>query len=142
MAVLTAARNTLKRGTWDKNIHAAKVGNDIVYAGGLVSSLAVAGTGVILAGQDTDNHRFIGVALETVDGTGGDTPLCDVATEGEFLFTGTFTTADVYKDAVILDDQTIGTSGSSNTIFVGVITEYVDATHAWVQLGGLKRAVA
>lgn len=142
MAALSAARNTPKRGTWDKNIHTAKVGNDIVYAGGLVSSLAVSGTGVILAGQDTDNHRCIGVALETVDGTGGTTPLCKVATEGEFLFTGTFTAADVYKDAVILDDQTIGTSGSTNTILVGVITEYVDATHAWVKLNGMNRAIA
>ena len=135
MAVLTAARNTLKRGTFDQNIYGAKVGNDIVYAGGLVSMLVSGGTGVILAGQDTDNHRCFGVASETVDGTGGTSPICDVFTEGEFLFNIVGATAAVVGvPAHILDDQTVAISGTSNTIGVGIITEFVDATHVWVKL--------
>jgi len=135
MAALTAARNTLKRGTYDQNMASIPVGNDIVYAGGLVSMLVSSGTGVILAGQDTDHHRCFGVAAETVDGTGSDEPRCDVHTEGEFLFDTTG--ADSAKTglvALISDDQTVLTTGPSHGIIVGIITEVVSATKVWVKL--------
>lgn len=135
MAAATAARDTLKRGTWDRNIYGAKVGSDIVYAGCLVSMLVSGGTGVILAGQDTDNHRCMGIAAETVDGTATTEPRCDVYTEGEFLLGATSaTSAWVGCVAHISDDQTVVISGTSNTIIVGIITEYVDASHVWVKL--------
>jgi hypothetical protein len=135
MAALSAARNTLRRGTYDDNIASYPVGNDIVYAGGLVSMLVSSGTGVLLAGQDTDNHRCIGVAMETVDGTGGDSPQCRVQTEGEVLLATTgATSASVGLVALISDDQTVLTTGPTHGIIVGNITEVVSATLVWVKL--------
>lgn len=111
------------------------VGNDIVYHGGLVSMLVSGGTGVLLAGQDTDNHRCMGIALETVDGTGGDLPTCKVFTEGTVLLGASgLTSADVGKVALISDDQTVATSGPTHGIIVGIIEEVVSATKCWVRL--------
>lgn len=134
MAALSAARNTPARDPG--GLRSFPVGNDIVYAGGLVSMLVSGGTGVILAGQDTDNHRCMGIALETVDGTGGDSPQCEVYTEGTFLLDATSpATSWVGAVAHISDDQTVVISGTSNTIIVGIIEE-VDTTNskAWVRL--------
>ena len=136
MAVLTAARvgsYTRDPGQYRK----FKVGNDIVYAGGLVSMLVSSGTGVLLAGQDTDNHRCMGVAMETVDGTGGDTPYCEVMTEGSVLLNATScATSWVGQVAVISDDNTVVLAASAtHDIIVGLIEE-VDTTNetAWVRL--------
>lgn len=133
MAALSAARNTPSRDPG--GLRSFPVGNDIVYAGGLVSMLVSGGTGVILAGQDTDNHRCMGIALETVDGTGGTSPQCEVYTEGTFLLSASgLTSASTGAVAHISDDQTIVTSGTSNTIIVGIIEQVVSATKAWVRL--------
>jgi len=109
-----------------------RVGNDIVYAGGLVSMLTTAGTGLILAGQDTNNHKCVGVAAETVDGTGGTEPRCEVFTEGSFWFNATSpATSWVGVVAHIVDDNTVAISGTSNTIFIGTIEE-VDTVNSKV----------
>ena len=135
MAVLTAGRvGSYTRGPGQ--YRKFKVGSDIVYAGGIVSMLVSGGTGVILAGQDTDNHRCVGIAMETVDGTGGDTPYCEVMTEGSVLLNSTgVTTAMVGTVAYISDDQSVLNTGTSHDIIVGLIEE-VDTTNAkaWVRL--------
>ena len=128
MAVLAAAYNAPQIDP--SGLRDFRVGNDIVYAGGLVSMLTTAGTGLILAGQDTDNHKCIGVACETVDGTGGTEPRCAVWTEGSFWFNSVaVTTAMVGTIAYISDDNHVVNTGTSNTIFVGTIEE-VDTTNA------------
>ena len=133
MAALTAARNTPIEAPG--GIRSFPVGNDIVYAGGLVSMLVSGGTGCILAGQDTDNHRCMGIAMETVDGTGGDLPECRVYTEGSaILATVAGTSAMVGTVAHISDDQTVVNTGTSNAIIVGVIERLVDSTHFKVRL--------
>jgi hypothetical protein len=92
--------------------------------------LTTAGTGLILAGQDTDDHRCMGVAAETVDGTGGDEPRCAVFTEGSFWFNHVgCTTAMVGTVAHISDDNHVLNTGTSNAIIVGTIEE-VDTANA------------
>jgi hypothetical protein len=136
MAVLTAGRvgsYTRDPGQYRK----FKVGNDIVYAGGIVSMLISGGTGVLLAGQDTDNHRVVGIAMETVDGTGGDEPYCNVMTEGSVLLNATScATSWVGVAGCCADDQTVVLAASvTHNIIVGLIEE-VDTTNetAWVRL--------
>lgn len=133
MAALSAARNTPARDPG--GLRSFPVGNDIVYAGGLVSMLVSSGTGVLLAGQDTDNHRCMGVALETVDGTGLDSPQCEVYTEGTFQFGASSPLASwVGVPALISDDQTVAIS-TTHGIIIGIIEE-VDTTNSkvWVRL--------
>jgi len=136
MAVLAAARNTPMKDHVDFK-RSYPVGNDIVYQGGIVSMLVSSGTGVLLAGQDTDNHRTVGVAAETVDGTGGDSPSCEVYTAGSFQFAASSpTSAWVGNVACISDDQTVQLAATAtHNIIVGLIEE-VDTTNdlVWVRL--------
>jgi hypothetical protein len=119
----------------ESSVREFKVGNDIVYMGGLVSMLVSSGTGVILAGQDTDNHRCMGIALETVDGTGLDTPYCKVLTEGSVVLGTTgATSAMTGLVALISDDQTVLTTGPTHGIIVGIIEEVISATKVRVRL--------
>lgn len=135
MAALTAARNTPSREPG--GLRGFPVGNDIVYAGGLVSMLVTAGTGVLLASSDTDNHRCMGVAIETVDGTGGTLPNCDVYTTGTFQFDAdTPLTSWVGNVACVVDDQTVGLAATpTHDIIIGIIEE-VDVVNSkvWVRL--------
>ena len=136
MAVLSAARNTPMKDHVNF-IRAYPVGNDIVYQGGLVSMLTTGGTGVLLASTDTDNHRCIGVAKETVDGTGGTSPMCEVYTAGSFQFNATSpATSWIGVDLFISDDNTLVLTGStSHAIRVG-LCEAVDTVNSlvWVRL--------
>ncbi len=136
MAALSAARNTPMKDHVNF-VRAYPVGNDIVYQGGLVSMLVSGGTGVLLAAQDTDNHRCIGVAKETVDGTGGDSPMCEVYTAGSFQFAASSpTTAWIGVAVCVVDDQTVGLAATTTHDIIVGLCEGVDATNGlvWVRL--------
>lgn len=110
------------------------MGTDIIYQGGLVSSVTT--DGLLLAGQDTANHKFRGVAVETVDNSAAATGVTAALwTEGIFTFAASAATeAVVGQTAYIVDDATVAISGTSNAVKCGTIVEYVDASTVRVKI--------
>lgn len=131
MAVLTADLQTVRKNSG--SLLQVQAGIDIVYRGGLVSCLRTAG--FALAGQDTADHIFQGVAYEKVDNSGGsngDLQL-KVYRKGFFKFAGTgFAQADVGKNVYIIDDQTVGVVPGN--VFCGRIADFESSTEVWVDI--------
>jgi hypothetical protein len=98
-------------------------------------------TGDIIPGADTAGSYFAGIAIESV--TGGATSgakRVKVWTTGCFKLTGvSLALADVghmvyiYDDAACTDD-----TGSTNVQGLGIMTEWLSATSAWVEINQPK----
>lgn len=110
------------------------MGTDIIYQGGLVSSVTT--DGLLLAGQDTANHKFRGVALATVDNSAAASGVeASLWTEGIFTFAiSAATEAVVGQTAYIVDDATVAISGTSNSVKCGTIVEMVSASLVRVKI--------
>lgn len=113
------------------------VTNDCIYAGTLVS---VNAEGYAVPGADTLGQIFQGVAEARADNTGGANGAIKVRVrrKGLFKFTlGTAITIANVGDAVCLvDDQTVDlAANTTNDIACGTIREYIDTTHAWIDIG-------
>lgn len=111
------------------------VASDIIYKGAL---LMVNAAGYVAPCTATASTMFAGIAQEKIDnssGSAGDVSVVCYRT-GRFLllFSDTLTIANVGDVAYAEDDQTCSVSGATNEHKVGVIAEFVDATHAWVQI--------
>jgi len=107
-----------------------------IYAGALP---AVNAAGYLVPGADTSGLIFQGISREHVDNSlGGNGDLsCLLHRRGLVKMTlGTaITQANVGDDVFLVDDQTVDVAANvTNAIFAGVIAEYIDTTHAFVDI--------
>lgn len=109
---------------------------DTIYGGALVS---VNADGYLVDGADESGQIFMGVSLEQKDNSGGsDGDLeCQIRRRGLFkAILGTaITQANVGDNVFLVDDQTVDLVGNvTQNIFCGIIAEYIDTTHAWIDI--------
>ncbi len=107
-----------------------------IYAGALV---CVNANGYLVAGADTAGLIFMGVAREAVDNSAGadGAATCLIRRRGlvKMLFATAITQANVGDNVFLVDDQTVDVVANvTNAIFCGIIAEYIDSTHAWVDI--------
>jgi len=110
---------------------------DTIYAGAMVSANAA---GYAIAGADTASTYFLGISREYVDNSAGSDGDLNVTVQRtgvwKMLMGHTITQANVGDYVYILDDNTADVAGNTtNDIFCGVIVDYIDGTHAWVDIG-------
>ena len=113
-------------------------GIDIVYRGTLV---CLNTAGYLVAGQDTADFRFAGVALEKKDNSAGANGDLSVRVErsGLFRFAASgMAITDVGKRAYISDDQTV--TLTPGHVFCGVIALFESATVVWIDIGPAAQA--
>lgn len=107
-----------------------------IYGGALVMFNA---TGYVVPGADTASQIFAGVANKQVDNSSGSSGDLDVEFYREGLFMVTLDTAitraNVGDQVYLVDDQTVDlVANVTNNIYCGVIAEYIDTTHAWIDI--------
>jgi hypothetical protein len=107
-----------------------------IYGGALVMLNA---TGYIIPGADTASCIFAGVATKQVDNSSGSSgdKTAEYWRNGLFLMTldTAITRANVGDQVYLVDDQTVDlVANVTNNIFCGVIAEYMDTTHAWIDI--------
>ena len=88
---------------------------------------------------------FAGIALETIDNSGGSAGDLNVkvAINGRWLltFSDTLTIADVGSVAYATDDQTATITSAANKQLVGHVVEFVTASTAWVDISRMNTAI-
>jgi len=109
---------------------------DTIYAGALTS---VNAAGYAIAGADTASTIFVGISREYVDNSlgadGAKTVLVQRAGVFKMLLGTAITIANVGDNVFIADDATVDlTANVTNNIYVGIIANYIDTTHAWVDI--------
>lgn len=109
---------------------------DIIYAGALV---CVNAAGFAVPGSDTAGLIFMGLARERVDNHDGQDGDVSVLLRRRGLIAMEFATAisqaNVGDNVFIVDDQTVDLAANvTNKIFCGIIAEYIDSAHAWVDI--------
>ena len=133
MAALTKDRATPYRDGVEIEFPVAA--NIKIYAGSLVCANI---NGYAVPAADTIGLRFLGVALEQADNTGGANGAKTVRLRrsGAFEFdAASITQAMVGTAMYIVDDHTIDdASGPVNDIRVGVLVKYVADTKGWVDI--------
>lgn len=89
------------------------------------------------AADAASNKGCVGVALETVDNSGGSAGDKTInVQEGEYLFAGaTLGQDDIGGVVYANDDQTIDETQAANQPVAGRLAEYVSASEGWVQIG-------
>ena len=103
-------------------------------------ALVVMAAGVAKPGHTAATLVVLGVAEETVDNTGGAGGAKSVtARRGTFRFVNlgadALTTADVGKDAYLVDDQTVAKTSATDARSVAGKVIDVDAAGAWIRVG-------
>lgn len=133
MAALTKDRATPYRDGIEMEFPVAA--NIKIYAGSLVCANT---SGYALPAADTAGLRFLGVALEQADNTGGANGAKSVRLRrsGAFEFdAASITQAMVGTAMYVVDDHTIDdAAGPVNDIRVGVLVKYVADTKGWVDI--------
>ncbi len=109
---------------------------DKIYGGALV---AVNAAGYLVPGSDTAGLIFMGVSTEQKDNTlGQDGDLvCNIRRRGLFKCTlgHSISQANVGDNVFLVDDQTVDVAAqTTHDIFCGIIAEYIDSTHAWIDI--------
>lgn len=109
---------------------------DKIYAGAMVS---VNAAGYAVAAGDTASTLFVGIAREQADNSAGDDGDINVTVRRRGLFKMSFATpitiANVGDSVYIADDNNVDLVGNvTNDIFAGIIAEYIDTTHAWIDI--------
>ncbi len=109
--------------------------NTKIFAGSLVCANA---SGYAVPAADTAGLRFLGVALEQVDNTGGANGAKKVRLRraGAFEFdAASITQAMVGTSMYVVDDHTIDdAAGPTNDIRVGILVKYVSDTKGWIDI--------
>lgn len=140
MAALTKDRNTTQKIGGQLVLGVAA--NAKIYAG---AAVCVDANGYAIPGANNAGLKFVGVAQEQVDNTGGanGNKTVLVKDDGVFDFAGAgFVTADVGKPVFLSDDQTVALT-TTNSVSCGVIREVESATKVWVDIrAGGRRAGA
>ncbi|MEW5722883.1 MAG: hypothetical protein AB1896_07230 [Thermodesulfobacteriota bacterium] len=109
---------------------------EVLYNGALV---CVGTDGYAVPGDDAANLQFEGVARSAADNAAGLDGAESVMVRRRGLFKMTFTSAiaqsDVGGHVYIVDDETVGLAADvTHAVYCGVIAEYIDSTHAWVDI--------
>ena len=108
-----------------------------VYKGALVCVNTA--TGYAQTGADAAGVVFVGVAYETSDNTAGGAGARTVRVQkdGEYLYNAVGASAtDVGKPALIVDDNTVKTAATTNSVPAGLVTGFVDSGHLLVRIDG------
>ena len=113
------------------------VGADVtIYGGALVMFNA---DGYVVPGADTVGCIFAGVSAKQTKnspGANGD-KTAEFWCEGLFMVTlgSAISQANVGDKVYLVDDQTVELAAqTTNDIYCGVIAEYLDSTHAWIDI--------
>lgn len=108
--------------------------NARIWKGALV---CVDSTGYLVPASDTANLRFVGVAFESVDNTGGanGAKRCRVVKRGTFIYNriGSFTQADIGTTARAVTDNEVAKT-STNNIIVGTVVELLDGNRVRIRI--------
>jgi len=108
--------------------------NARIWKGALV---CVDNTGYLVPASDTANLRFVGVAFESVDNTGGASGAkrCRVVKRGTFVYNriGSFTQADIGTTARAITDNEVAKT-STNNIVVGTVVELLDGNRVRIRI--------
>jgi hypothetical protein len=133
MAALTKDRATPYRDGIEIEFPVAA--NSKIYAGSLVCANT---SGYAVPAADTAGLKFLGVALEQVDNTGGanGAKKVRVRRSGAFEFDAlSITQAMVGSSMYVMDDHTIDdASGPNADIRVGILVKYVSDTKGWIDI--------
>lgn len=99
--------------------------NAVIFKGALV---CVDSTGYLVPASDSDNLRFVGVAFESVDNTGGanGAKRARVTKRGVFVYhrSGTYTQADVGAVIRAVSDHEVAKTSTHN-VLVGTVMELI-----------------
>jgi hypothetical protein len=108
--------------------------NARIWKGALV---CIDSTGYLVPASDTANLRFVGVAFESVDNTGGanGAKRCRVVKRGTFIYNriGSFTQADIGTTARAVTDNEVAKT-STNNIVVGTVVELLDGNRVRIRI--------
>lgn len=122
MTALLTDRATKRAANGAKIIkQRVELGTDIVYSGGMVGRLS---TGLCVAGAATPGMRILGVAMETVDNSAGDSGVyCDIE-RGAFWFANSASTDEILDDHLgekcyLVDDNTVAALASAGRPVAG-----------------------
>lgn len=133
MAALTKDRATPYREGVELEFPVAA--NTKVYAGSLVCANT---NGYAVPAADSPGLKFLGVALEQVDNTGGanGAKTLRLRRTGVFEFdAASITQAMVGSDMYAVDDHTVDdTVGAVNDIRVGMLVKFVTTTKGWIDI--------
>ena len=131
MAVLVQKKITpIKPGGWYETYPVYR--STTLYEGGMVMLNA---TGYAIAGADTTGCTFAGVAQQTVVNSGDDGDKSITVYFGPFKVGSdeTESQATVHTLRFLIDGGDVAATGTtSNTVLVGLITEFVDSATVWV----------
>lgn len=105
-----------------------------IYAGALV--MIDANGFALPAAASLNNNGCVGVAIATVDNSGGSAGDLKVTVqEGEFLFAAdTIAQANVGERVYADDDNTIDETQATNAPLAGLLVEFVSASEGWVSV--------
>lgn len=135
MAALTEPRTTAKRDA--KSFGRAVAGTKKIFEGSLVCLNA---TGYATPGATATTLKADGLALQTVDNTGGaDGDKTVLVEKGTFRFANSaagdaITRADIGATAYIVDDQTVAKTNGTNTRSAAGTIMDVEAQGVWVKI--------
>ncbi|MDW8106217.1 MAG: hypothetical protein RMK45_01925 [Armatimonadota bacterium] len=108
--------------------------NTRIWKGALV---CVDSTGYLVPASDAAGLRFVGVAFESVDNTGGSNGAkrCRVIKRGSFVYnrSGNFAPADVGLTVRAVSDNEVAKTSTHNLI-VGTIVELVDGNRVRIRI--------
>lgn len=109
---------------------------DIIFGGSFV---CVNAAGYALPGSDTAGLIFEGVALHRADNSLGSAGDIQVTLRRRGLVKATLATAitqaNVGDNVFLVDDESVDLAGNTtNDIFCGIIAQYLDATHAMIDI--------
>jgi hypothetical protein len=142
MAV-TAAQVIRRRGNAPRQRKIPVAANTILYEG----TMCFEDAGGDFTGTVLENGQFGGIVIKTVDNSGGadasaggfGAKFAEVYVDTEFLLTmdtTSLTAVDIGKPVYGVDNFTI-TETPTDLVPVGVITEVVSTSQAWVSIHGL-----
>ena len=109
---------------------------DKIYAG---ANVCVNAAGYAIRGGDTAGAIFMGISREYADNSSGQDGDISVLVKRRGLYKMEFATvitiANVGDNVFLKDDHLVDVAGNvSNNILCGNIAEYIDTTHAWVDI--------
>ncbi len=108
--------------------------NAKIWKGALV---CVDSTGHLIPAADASGLRFVGVAFESVDNTGGGNgdKRCRVIKRGSFVYNrvGSYTQADIGATVRAASDNEVAKI-STNNILVGTVVELLDGNRVRIRI--------
>lgn len=131
MTALSSDRQTSYREGVELEFKVAT--NVKIYAGSLV---CLNTSGYAAPGADTASFKFLGVAVEQVDNTGGQNgdKTVRVRRKGTFRFAASgMAVTDIGTAVNVSDDQTVAKT-TTNSVACGKIAEFVSATEVGVDI--------